>query len=123
MPSGSCGGAFCAENAVCQWDHEQKVSYCLCPPDFVGDGVKTCKSVPPPCNVRNNCGLYASCAPNYRDSSNYECVCNDGYYGDGFVCLLEVNCVNVPSLCSPNAKCQSTTSGLKCICDIGEFIV
>lgn len=66
VPTGSCGGAFCAENAICQWDNTERISYCFCPPGFVGDGLKTCKSVPPACNVRNICGLYASCTPNYR---------------------------------------------------------
>lgn len=66
VPTGLCGGAICAENAVCKWDQEQQVSYCHCPPEFVGDGVKLCKSIPPPCNVRNNCGLYATCTLNFR---------------------------------------------------------
>lgn len=66
VPTGYCGGAFCAENAVCQWDNVDKVNYCLCPDGFIGDGVKTCKSIPPPCNVRNNCGLNANCLPTTR---------------------------------------------------------
>lgn len=66
VPAGSCNGAFCAENAICLYDDRQKVNYCNCPEGFIGDGVSACKSVPPPCNIRNNCGLYASCSPNYR---------------------------------------------------------
>lgn len=66
VPAGSCNGAFCAENAICLFDDRQKVNYCYCPEGFIGDGVSACKSVPPPCNIRNNCGLYASCSPNYR---------------------------------------------------------
>lgn len=49
----------------------------------------------------------------------YECVCNTGYYGDGFVCLPEINCLNVPNMCDVNARCVSTTSGLQCICNTG----
>lgn len=66
MPNHSCGGAYCAENAICQWDHIERISYCHCPEDFIGDGLKSCKSKPPPCNIRNNCGLNAICMPNYR---------------------------------------------------------
>lgn len=119
VPSGSCGGAYCAENAVCQWDNHQKVSYCFCPAGFVGDGVRTCKSVPPPCNVRNNCGLNAVCAPNYRDPQLYECSCNQGYHGDGYLCILDVNCQNTPGLCHQDASCTSTAAGLKCVCNTG----
>jgi nidogen (entactin) len=119
--AGSCGGAYCAENAVCQWDNRQKVSYCLCPGGFVGDGIKVCKSLPPPCNVRNNCGLYATCVPNYRDPSVYECACNAGYFGDGFVCTPERNCANVPEMCHRDAHCMSTTAGYECVCNQGRL--
>lgn len=64
--AGSCGGAYCAENAICSWEPIQKISYCLCPEGFEGDGVRQCKSIPPPCNVRNNCGLYGSCVPSQK---------------------------------------------------------
>lgn len=59
----------------------------------------------------------------YSPSSNpstYECKCNAGYFGDGFLCTPERNCRNIPSLCDPNAKCVSTTSGYQCICNQGK---
>ncbi|ETN61938.1 nidogen [Anopheles darlingi] len=117
--AGSCGGAYCAENAVCVIDEVQKIPYCHCPQGFIGDGVSQCKSIPPPCNVRNNCGLHATCSPSYRQPNTYECACNPGYFGDGFVCTPERNCVNIPSLCDPNAHCESTGSGYRCICKDG----
>lgn len=55
-----------------------------------------------------------------RDHRLYECVCNPGYFGDGFGCMPEVNCINVPSLCSSDAQCVSTTSGLQCVCNTGK---
>lgn len=55
-----------------------------------------------------------------RDPTLYECICNIGYYGDGFICEPDVNCQNVPSLCHPNAECASTTSGLQCVCNAGK---
>lgn len=55
----------------------------------------------------------------FRNPDTYECVCQHGYYGDGFVCQPEVNCFNVPTLCHPNAQCVSTTSGVICVCKTG----
>ncbi|XP_035915634.1 nidogen [Anopheles stephensi] len=117
--AGSCGGAYCAENAMCVVDPVQKIPYCHCPAGYIGDGVSQCRSIPPPCNVRNNCGLHASCVPSYRDQSTYECTCNQGFFGDGFVCTPERNCANIPSLCDQNARCESTTNGYQCICNDG----
>lgn len=119
MPSGFCGGAYCATNAVCLWDDELRVSYCACPEGFSGDGVQSCRSIPPTCNVKNNCGLNAQCVP--KDNT-YECACNDGFYGDGFICVPEVNCFNVPSLCHENGRCISTKSGYQCICNAGMYL-
>ncbi|XP_055600604.1 nidogen-like [Uranotaenia lowii] len=117
--AGSCGGVYCAENAICKFDRHQGVPYCYCPEGYVGNGVQQCKSIPPPCNVRNNCGLHATCGPKFREPSQYECTCNPGFFGDGFVCTPERNCANIPSLCDRNAKCVSTTSGYQCICNQG----
>lgn len=66
VPMGSCGGTYCAINALCKWESIQKVSYCECMEGYTGDGVQICKSIPIPCNIRNDCGLHASCIPNYR---------------------------------------------------------
>ncbi|KAL7032364.1 hypothetical protein ACKWTF_007298 [Chironomus riparius] len=118
VPAGSCNGAYCAENAYCRFDDRARVHFCYCPDGFVGDGVTECKSVPPTCNVRNNCGLYASCVPNYRTSS-YQCTCNDGYKGDGFVCVAEYNCNNIPELCDVNAHCTQNFGKYQCVCNQG----
>lgn len=120
MPIGFCGGAFCATNAVCLWDDRQQVSYCSCPEGFIGDGLQSCKSIPPKCNVRNNCGLNAQCLP-VNDS--YECVCNGGYYGDGLLCVPELNCRNVRELCHEFAQCIRTSAGYQCVCNTGKLIV
>lgn len=64
--AGACGGAYCAENARCELDHLEQISYCQCLEGYHGDGVRECVYVPPPCNVVNNCGLNAACAPDYR---------------------------------------------------------
>lgn len=66
VPIGSCGGVYCASNAACKYDEQHQVPYCECVEGYIGDGIKSCKQPTPTCNVRNNCGLYATCAPNYR---------------------------------------------------------
>lgn len=63
-------------------------------------------------------GLYVSLF--CRDANKWECVCNGGYYGDGFVCTPEENCLNIPSLCDVHAQCQSTPKGLTCVCNSGK---
>lgn len=55
----------------------------------------------------------------FREPTKYECTCNPGFFGDGFVCTPERNCINIPSLCDPNAQCVSTTSGYQCACNQG----
>lgn len=64
--SGSCGGEYCGVNAVCAWDNTEGLLYCMCPSNYVGDALKQCDYVRPPCDVNNDCGLNAACAPNYR---------------------------------------------------------
>lgn len=119
VPVGYCGGAFCAKNAVCLFDHLQNVQYCSCPEGFVGDGLESCKSVPPPCNIKNNCGLNAQCVP--TSDNKYECACNSGFYGDGFICVPEINCMNVPQLCHEQGRCIHTASGYQCVCNAGKW--
>lgn len=64
--AGTCGGAYCAENANCEWDANEQIQYCQCAHGYRGNGVRECVYVPPPCDVVNNCGLHAACAPDYR---------------------------------------------------------
>lgn len=57
---------MCGENAICKTDPYQGSQYCECMNGFSGDPLVHCKSAPPPCNLRNNCGLYATCTPSER---------------------------------------------------------
>lgn len=115
--AGYCGAALCAKNAVCLWDDEQDIQYCACPDGFEGDGLHSCKLIPPPCNVKYNCGLNAACKP--TNNNTYECACNSGYYGDGLICIEEINCRNA-DLCHEFGRCIETSSGLQCVCNSGE---
>lgn len=121
VPSGYCGGTFCAKNAVCLSDSVQSVQYCSCPENYVGDGLTNCTYVPPTCDVINNCGLDARCVPNANGT--YECVCNPGFEGNGFDCTPEKNCYNIPSLCHEFGRCISTRTGYQCICNSGKLLL
>lgn len=52
----------------------------------------------------------------------YECRCDPGYYGDGYLCVEEQNCRNTPNLCDPNARCVTAADGLQCICNPGKIL-
>ena len=52
-------------------------------------------------------------------------MCNDGYKGDGFVCVAEYNCNNIPELCDVNAHCTQNFGKYLCVCNQGmtEFLI
>lgn len=54
------------------------------------------------------------------EPAQFECICNAGFYGDGYLCIEEQNCQNTPTLCDPNANCQSTNNGIACVCNPGK---
>ncbi|XP_039956515.1 nidogen [Bactrocera tryoni] len=120
VPAGRCGPVFCGANAICKWDAQQGVQYCDCIEGYEGDALEGCRSIPPPCNVRNNCGVHATCEPT-DDPARYECQCNAGFHGDGYVCVEDKNCLNTPQMCDMNAKCLSTNNGLVCVCNQGFY--
>lgn len=119
VPAGMCGGTYCADHAMCKWDNKQNVQYCECMEGYMGDGVGSCKSIPISCRVRNTCGVHASCEQSRSDPAMFECVCNSGFYGDGYLCIEEQNCQNTPSMCDPNAICQAVNGGIGCVCKPG----
>ena len=55
------------------------------------------------CNVINNCGQNARCVYDDRERG-YQCVCDNGYRGDGFVCDPEP--CDIAHNCDGNARCQ-----------------
>lgn len=120
VPAGRCGGVFCGDNALCKWDAVQGVQYCDCMESYEGNALEGCKSIPTPCNVRNTCGVHATCEPT-EDPAKYECQCEAGYQGDGYVCVEQQNCLNNPTMCDLNARCMSTNTGLVCVCNQGFY--
>ena len=50
---------------------------------------------------------------------NGNCVCNEGYEGDGQTCLDVNECDAEPAICDPNAQCTNTVGSFECICNAG----
>ncbi|KAF5302810.1 hypothetical protein FQA39_LY01990 [Lamprigera yunnana] len=113
--AGTCGGGICVENAECFFDDVQQINYCKCKADFEGDGITDCRPKPIDCNVANNCDGQARCLY-LQDVGRYQCICNEGYVGDGLFCHIERNCQNDPYMCHPRAMCIRTTNN-KFVCE------
>jgi hypothetical protein len=64
-----------------------------------------------------NCGDNAVCDSSGQDA---ECVCDEGYQGDGYECTDLDECAD-PSLndCDPNAECTNQQGGYSCACPEG----
>ncbi|KAK5643749.1 hypothetical protein RI129_007594 [Pyrocoelia pectoralis] len=112
---GTCGGGICVEHAECYNDELQQINYCKCKADYEGDGITECRPKPIQCNVVNNCDSQARCLYN-QETGRYQCVCNDGFIGDGMFCYIERNCHNDPYMCHSRAMCVKNVD-LKYICE------
>ena len=68
---------------------------------------------------RSTCSKNGHCVAD-RSTSGFQCVCNVGYFGNGFECR-ENKCVTGTHECDINAKCSLSTSvdGYSCKCAPG----
>lgn len=67
----------------------------------------------------NNCGTHATCKY-LEEALTYKCVCNDGFFGDGFSCYAERNCHIDPGMCDPYATCITDSNRrFTCQCNSG----
>nr|XP_012544559.2 low density lipoprotein receptor isoform X1 [Bombyx mori] len=115
IPDGQlCNGALCAEHASCLYDATIEISYCHCDEGFNGEGISQCVQTPLSCDLVNDCSPYASCVP---ADNTYQCVCQEGYLGDGYNCSQEINCRTDPYMCSPHASCIKNIEGYECECN------
>lgn len=109
----------CHPQAQCIRSPEQADAYvCRCNEGFLGDGIQCSGRTPatPPtgagrhdedeeelsCDLNDICGAHATCIYN-DDTLRSVCVCNQGYRGDGFTCLLIDGCSG-PADCHTNAQ-------------------
>lgn len=98
IPDGQlCNGAVCAEHASCLYDETDAVSYCHCDEGYVGEGISQCTPQGRTCDVYNDCNPNAVCT---RNDNSFQCVCREGFVGDGYTCNEEVRWLLVSILCS-----------------------
>ncbi|XP_076672085.1 nidogen isoform X2 [Andrena cerasifolii] len=92
---------------------------CVCIEGYNGDGIRQCVEDHIGCNVLHNCGRNAVCGYN-QTSVNFACICQPGFYGDGFTCLPQSSCRHDPNLCSPDATCvPAGDNQFACVCNEG----
>lgn len=113
------GVAFCAVSCsagTCQGDFGCVEGVCA-PSDFCApDGVTG-----PGCETCDRCADVASCNEIIDGTGQtiYQCVCPDGYMGDGLTCADINECQTGAAMCDPNATCVNTTGSFDCLCNAG----
>ncbi|XP_017878833.1 nidogen-1 isoform X2 [Ceratina calcarata] len=125
MVDGRCVVSDCSTNPSQCHVNAQCVSAgdggykCVCIDGYNGDGIRQCVEDHIGCNVLNNCGRNAVCGYN-QTTANFACVCQTGFYGDGFTCLPQSSCRHDSTLCSPDAACVAAGENLfACVCNEG----
>ena len=66
----------------------------------------------------HQCDMNATCTDNI---GSYDCSCNTGYLGDGFICedINECNETSPMHNCDINANCNNTDGNFTCTCHRG----
>lgn len=113
-----CNGAICAEHASCLWDDTLRINYCHCDQGYDGVPVEKCVEVGSTCDVTNDCSIDGICM---RVEDSYQCVCKEGFTGNGYSCAPEPNCRNIPDLCDSHASCLSQNGAYVCECITGYY--
>lgn len=111
-----CNGAVCVEHASCLWDANLGINYCHCDEGYDGSGVQKCVEIGSTCDVTNDCSIDGVCT---RTDFGYECVCKEGFTGNGYSCTPEPNCRYRPSMCDVHASCLLQDGEYVCECNIG----
>lgn len=64
----------------------------------------------------HDCHAEASCI---NTIGSYHCTCNQGYDGNGDVCIDRDECIISPFFCHPRFECTNTQGGYVCACPGG----
>ncbi|OWF37427.1 uncharacterized protein LOC110467400 [Mizuhopecten yessoensis] len=101
-----CKQNRCDENANC--NNIPGSFACTCKAFFEGDGFY-CKQI---CRVDSNCHVHAKCILK-------QCVCDDGYSGDGINCIDINECETGDDNCHINSECINNEGSFDCSCKPG----
>ncbi|CAG9113923.1 unnamed protein product [Plutella xylostella] len=112
----SCDGAICARHASCLFDDTIGIHYCHCDQGYEGEGIISCTQLEHTCAIDNDCSVDGICTKN---EYGYECVCREGFIGDGYTCNEEQTCRNNPYLCDTHASCLKRNGVYVCECNSG----
>ncbi|CAH3013761.1 unnamed protein product [Porites evermanni] len=144
----SCSRGPCVKNASCVPNFESDDFQCECPSGFTGEacavgeyvdkykthqprdvgcgGVgglggkinkKMSRNVDECAKQLDNCHYYAHCN---NTLGSYECLCKDGFAGNGRLCVDINECTRTLHNCHhPNATCINTVGSFSCTCKPG----
>ncbi|XP_067855433.1 stabilin-2-like isoform X2 [Heptranchias perlo] len=83
QPIPACRAMQCPKNTRCSEEAETGKLVCECLPGYQTNGSAQCEPINP-C-LYNACGSNAVCA--YLAPNTFTCKCQEGYHGDGQICL------------------------------------
>ena len=87
-------------------------SECICDPGFSGDPYSICLDIDECLSEEAECGPDAYCL---NTEGSYECLCNDGYEGDGVECYpIAINSTtteDTTTTTTTTTKRRQTTEG------------
>lgn len=111
-----CNGASCVEHSSCLYDPEIDLNYCHCDDGYSGDAISQCVPAGHTCDITNDCSPNAACTP---IDTTYQCICRDGFNGDGYNCVPDGTCRNDPNMCDLHASCLKRYDIYVCECNAG----
>lgn len=109
--------ADCHENADCIYKTTERRYVCQCRNHYEGDGYMFCDpSADAGCDITKDCDVNANCRYN---EGRHQCICNDGFQGNGKVCEKVVIGCNILNNCATYAFCDfnALEGGYRCHCD------
>ncbi|XP_078075800.1 stabilin-2 isoform X2 [Mustelus asterias] len=113
----ACRALQCPENTRCSEEAETGKLVCKCLPGYHNNGSAKCEPINP-C-LHNTCGSNAVCT--YFAPNTFTCNCQEGYHGDGQICLPIDPCQNNFGNCPTNTTvCWYDGPGKShCLCQEG----
>ena len=80
----------------------------------------TTTSAADPC-ADSVCNAQASCVTDEESELGYDCVCNDGWDGDGQICKDIDECGLDLDDCNDTEVCENTQGSYECVCPAGQI--